>query len=49
MSRKKYVLFLLAVSAMLCTQRQCVAEETITLEKALALAFENNPRIIESR
>jgi outer membrane protein TolC len=49
MSRKKYALFLLAVSAMLCAQRQCSAEETITLEKSLALAFENNPRIIESR
>lgn len=39
-----------AALVILCfSSAQALAEEKLTLEKALALAFENNPRIIESR
>ncbi len=49
MNKQKYAIFLLAISVMPYVESRCVAEETITLERALSLAFENNPRIIESR
>jgi len=49
MTRHIYGIFLLAVSVMLCVQSKCFAEEIITLDKAIALAFENNPRVNESR
>src|SRR4030043_27938 len=50
MTKQKYCIFLLVISVMACVQSRCIAEEEIiTLKKALTLAFENNPRIIESR
>jgi cobalt-zinc-cadmium efflux system outer membrane protein len=49
MNKKTHGIVLLGIVAMFLVQSHCIAEETITLEKAISLAFENNPRIIESR